>query len=167
MGGKGGRAGNLGNGGHGGDAHVIGGGTAIGGDGGDGAVSWRPALGAPSASEHLPMGSLAQFLSRDEFGFIVNGRGGAGGNAETKVVVDGRELPLLPMLQLLRLWAPDVLSRLDAMSPSTPQDGWDRARLSFPDVATAVERHVIYCIDVAHPQGLPPPDPYKGPDGAA
>lgn len=167
MGGRGGQAGDLADGGHGGHAHIVGSGTAIGGDGGDGAVSWRPALGGASATERLPPNGLTSFLPRDQFGLMIAGRGGAGGDPDVTVTVGARELPFLPMLTLLRLWAPDALKALDAMRPRSPQDGWELARERFPEVSSAVERHVKHCLDVSGPKGLPPPDPYLGPDCVA
>jgi hypothetical protein len=157
LGGRGGRAGNLGSGGHGGNASVEGSGTAIGGDGGDGAVSWRPALGAPSAAERAANDGLSQFLPRDQFGFIVAGSGGVGGDANATVDVDGRKLPIVPMLKLLRLWEPRLLEELDAMFPRDPQDGWDHARQRFPTQTLEIERHVINCLEGKGPA----PDPYE------
>ena len=93
-------------GGDGGHARVEGAGTAIGGDGGDGATSWRPSLGAPSVAERTGANGLSRFLPRDEFGLIVAGRGGAGGNVDQKIDINGRDIPFLPMLEILRLWYP-------------------------------------------------------------
>lgn len=163
MGGRGGWAGDSGNGGDGGHAQVEGSGIAIGGDGGDGSISWRPALGAPSAAERAPADGLESLLPRNEFGLIEAGRGGASGNTNVTIRVKDRDLPFLPMLLLLRLWSPNVLGELDAMHPRNPQDGWDRAKNLYPKLTSAIENHVINCLDVTIPAGLPAPDPYKGP----
>ena len=157
LGGRGGRAGDLGHGGAGGHANVAGSGTAIGGDGGDGGVSWRPSLGAPSAAERLRDDGLSRYLPRDEFGFIQAGRGGAGGEATQTVRSSGLDLPFLPMLQLLRLWHPDILTKMDEHRPDNAQDGWEYVKDRFPQQAFQIENYVSHCID----HGSPPFDPYR------
>lgn len=162
MGGRGGRRGAGGHGGQGGGSHVEGDGMAIGGDGGDAGVFWRPALGAPSPIEHqksLGMHSWPDH-ERDEFGFYIIGRGGDGGDLTATVVVGDYRLPLLPLVKLLRLWAPNVLDAAGAEGPAGPQEFWEIVSRIDPTTARAVEQHVRQCVDVTIPQRLPAPDPY-------
>ena len=153
-------SGTGGAGGHGGAAEVQGDGMAIGGDGGDTGVEWRPALGAPSPITKMPDLAFAMNDMRDEFGFYVPGRGGHGGDLLTTVSVEGRELPLIPLLECLRLWAPDVISQADATRPAGPQQFWDAVVHIDPATAQDAVSHVRQCLDVTIPGALPPPDPY-------
>ncbi|MBB4569048.1 hypothetical protein [Rhizobium leucaenae] len=163
IGGRGGRGGLHGGGGNGGSANVAGDGMAIGGDGGDAGVSWRPTLGAPSVLEHqLELGQqIWSGHERDGFGFFVVGRGGHAGDLSAGVTVDGYRYPLLPLLQLLRLWAPTVLNAADETRPEGPQAFWDTVTKLDAEVARAAEAHTRYCLEVAMPKGLPAPDPYS------
>lgn len=163
VGGRGGRAGTGGNGGYGGGAHVGGDGLAIGGDGGDAGVSWRPTLGAPSTIARFPNLGFGSPHERDPFGFFVVGRGGAGGDVQATVNVDGRLVPLLPLLELLRVWKPTLIGQADSSRPSGPQEFWNTVTRLDREIAQAAVGHALHCIDVTIPQGLPPPDPYSGP----
>lgn len=163
VGGRGGRAGTGGNGGYGGGAHVGGDGLAIGGDGGDAGVSWRPALGAPSTIARFPNLGFGIPHKRDPFGFFVVGRGGAGGDIHATVDVNGRSVPLLPLLELLRVWKPSLIDQADSSRPSGPQEFWNKVTRLDREIAQAAVGHVLHCIDVTIPKGLPPPDPYSGP----
>lgn len=161
IGGRGGRGGAGGNGGCGGGGHVNGDGMAIGGDGGDAGAPWRPALGAPSPVERQL--SLGQRIwpdhERDEFGFYIVGRGGDSGDLFSDAMVRNY-YPILPLVRLLRLWAPDVLDAADALCPAGPQEFWEAVVCLDPGTAKAAEEHVRQCLDVTIPQGLPAPDPY-------
>jgi hypothetical protein len=130
IGGRGGRGGLAGIGGDGGGGNVNGDGMAMGGDGGDAGTPWRPALGAPSPLERLDELGMAAWADtgRDEFGLLVVGRGGTGGDTESRVLVGDQEYPLLPLTLLLRLWAPAVLDAADATRPAGPQEFWDAVR---------------------------------------
>lgn len=163
VGGHGGRAGTGGNGGYGGGAQVGGDGLAIGGDGGDAGVSWRPTLGAPSTIARFPGLGFGIPHERDPFGFYTVGRGGAGGDINATVVVKGRSIPLLPLLELLRVWKPALIDEADMSRPSGPQQFWDTVTRLDREMAQAAVDHAVHCLDVTIPQGLPPPDPYAGP----
>lgn len=162
LGGRGGMSGTGGaGGGHGGSAHVEGDGMAIGGDGGDAGVFWRPALGAPSPISRSPQISGMMNDMRDEFGFFVPGRGGHSGDLQTTVKVQGRAIPLIPLLEFLRIWAPEVIRQADAARPASPQDFWDTVIGIDPAAAHDAVAHTLHCIDITIPRGLSPPDPYK------
>jgi hypothetical protein len=163
IGGRGGMSGTGGTGGHGGGAQVQGDGMAVGGDGGDAGVAWRPALGAPSPIAKLPSFAFLTEDMRDQFGFYVPGRGGHGGDTSTTVEVDGRTVPLIPLLEFLRLWSPDLTSRADATSPAGPQEFWETVSRIDPATAQSAVAHTLHCIDVTIPGGLPAPNPYPQP----
>lgn len=160
IGGRGGMGGTGGHGGQGGGSHVQGHGLAIGGDGGDAGVPWRPSLGAPSTIARFPSLGFGIPHERDEFGFYVVGRGGAGGDLSATVLVDGHSIPLLPLLELLRLWAPAIIERADSTRPSGPQEFWETVTRLDPTTAKAAVDHARHCIEVTIPAGLPAPDPY-------
>lgn len=162
IGGRSGRGGDSSLGGRGGRARVGGDGIAIGGDGGDAGVAWRPALSAPSPVERqLALGvGVWPDHERDDFGFYTVGRGGDGGDLAATVVVGDSHLPLLPLVKLLRLWAPDVLNAADAQRPSGAQEFWEIVSCLDPATAQAAENHVRQCMDITIPQGLPAPNPY-------
>lgn len=162
IGGRGGRGGLSGSGGNGGSGHVDGDGMAIGGDGGDGGVPWRPALGAPSVMERQ-LGTEHGFWSvqdRDQFGFFFVGRGGHGGDIDAVVEIDGYRYPLLPLLDLLRVWKPALIDEADATRPENSQQFWKAVSRLDPTVAKAAQDHIRHCLDVTIPRGLPAPDPY-------
>lgn len=160
IGGRGGMGGAGGSGGRGGGAHTNGSGAAIGGDGGDAGVYWRPSLGAPSVIGRFPEMGFGVAHERDEFGFFIVGRGGASGDLSATIEVDGHSLPLLPLLELLRLWSPDVIVQADATYPTGPQDFWDTVMRIDPKTARDAVEHTRYCLEVTIPAGLPAPDPY-------
>lgn len=162
IGGRGGRGAYSGAGGKGGNADVAFDGIAIGGDGGDAGFPWRPALGAPSVLERqFEFGQISgPDFERDEFGFYVVGRGGHGGDLSAEVIVNGYRYPLLPLLQLLRLWSPDILEAADAKEPAGPQEFWDTVIDLAPTTAKAAEEHVRYCLEFTIPKGQRAPDPY-------
>lgn len=162
IGGRGGRSGLGGLGGVGGSAKVSGDGMAIGGDGGDSGTPWRPALGAPSPMERSREMGIPSWpdMPRDEFGFFLVGRGGGGGDVDARVLVDGRDHPLLPLTMLLRLWAPNVLDAADAKRPNGPQAFWDTVTQLDSAVASAAEEHVRRSLEVVNVEGKSPPDPY-------
>lgn len=98
---------------------------------------------------------------RDEFGIYIPGRGGSGGNVNSTVMVDGRSIPLLPLLELLRIWSPQVIGQADAAEPRGPQEFWETVTKIDPASAKAAVEHVVHCIDVTTPARLPAPDPYR------
>ena len=164
IGGRGGRGGLAGTGGDGGGGQVAGDGMAMGGDGGDAGTPSRPALGASSPMERLNELGLNSWpdTGRDEYGFLVVGRGGSGGDTAATVNVGGEEYPLLPLTMLLRLWAPDVLDAADATRPAGPQEFWNAVTRIDPSVAVAAERHIRESL-AAIDAGASPPDPYERP----
>lgn len=162
LGGRGGRGGEYGRGGNGGSASVAGNGTAIGGDGGDAGVSWRPSLGAVSTLERTEIDGPQRWpgLPRDEFGFLIAGSGGHGGDLNATVLANGRQYPLLPLVRLIRLWAPGTLQKADEQKPSGPQAFWDCVCAIDPVNARAAEEHVSQCLSVGISGQLNTPDPY-------
>lgn len=161
IGGRGGRGGDVPgtDGGDGGGGTHDGGGVAIGGDGGDAGRSGRPALGAPSTSEHMLEFGWARVLlleSVDEYGILFLGRGGDGGVAT--IVSDGREYILNVLLKLIRIWRNEIIDTIDELAAETPQAWWDAANARFPDECRRALSHMRECED--HPD-RPPLSPYS------
>lgn len=165
VGGRGGRGGDLGC-GQGGDG---GGGVAegttgslkaIGGDGGDAGRLGRPTLGAPSPLEQdearddfMDEIYLKRFV--DEYGILLSGRGGDGGQAW--VEHDGREYCLNVLLKLMRIWQNEAIDIIDDYGEATSQAWWNRVRACYPELAERAVQHMIQCEDNTD---TAPPSPY-------
>lgn len=162
LGGRGGRPGTLGSGdgGKGGGARVGGDGLAIGGDGGDGGLPWRPALGAPSPLERTGGAFGVTEGLVDHYGIFSVGRGGVGGDSDCEIQFEGRSYKLVPLLHLLRLWAPTAIDSADACMPRSPQEFWERAMEYAPVATRRALQHVRLCEEEVARAGTNPPDPY-------
>lgn len=66
----------------------------------------------------------------------------------------------MPLTQLLRLWAPNVLDAADATRPDGPQAFWNIVTQLDGSIAKAAEEHVRKSLQLAGKDGEPPPDPY-------
>lgn len=156
LGGKGGRGGNV-RGAVGGDGDGgihFGDGISIGGDGGDAGRYGRPTLGAPSTCEHKQATDWSNALLRtsvDEYGILIPGRGGDSGSAT--IVSEGRVYSLNVLLKLLRIWRNEIIDHVDGLSPETPQEWWDSAKLRFPTECGRALAHMRECED--HPDRSP------------
>lgn len=161
IGGRGGRGGNIPGaiGGNGGGGTHESGGIVIGGDGGDAGRLGRPALGAPSTCERMLGSEWADTLlagSVDEYGILVPGRGGDGG--EAVVMYDERRYCLNVLLKLLRIWKSEIIDTIDELAPSTPQEWWDLAFEKFPEECARATAHMRECEDYPARR---PPSPYR------
>ncbi len=70
-----------------------------------------------------------------------------GGNPNCEIQFDGRTYKLVPLLNLLRLWAPTAIDRADASMPKSPQEFWDKAMEVAPDETRRALEHVRVCED--------------------
>lgn len=161
IGGRGGRGGNIpgATGGNGGGVIHEGGGIAIGGDGGDAGRLGRPTLGGPSPAERMLDSDWANILlasSIDEYGILIPGRGGDGG--QSTIYSDGRSYSLNVLLKLLRIWNDEVINAIDELSPPTAQAWWDLAAERFPQECAEALAHMRECEDYPN---RAPPSPYR------
>jgi hypothetical protein len=150
IGGRGGRGGNVPGavGGDGGGGVHEGEGASIGGDGGDAGRFGRPTLGAPSTLERLrdtDWFGIVLANSVDEYGILIPGRGGDGG--EATIVSDGRLYSLNVLLKLLRIWRNEIIDVVDELAPRSPQEWWDLAVQTFPKECDRALTHMRECED--------------------
>ncbi|WP_171209553.1 MULTISPECIES: hypothetical protein [unclassified Ruegeria] len=163
IGGRGGRGGNVPGavGGGGGGSRHIGGGIAIGGDGGDAGRRGRPTLGAASTLEKT-LGSTFTLTNLenivDAYGIILPGRGGDSGFAV--VEFDGREYSLNVLLKLIRIRHNSIIDEIDMKDPGSPQRWWDEASKCFPEETAWAMAHMRKCEDFPDQK---PPLPYVVP----
>ncbi len=130
IGGRGGRGGRPdgGRGGDGGGGTIKGGrGIIVGGDGGEAAQYGRPGLGAPSPLERFGSGD---FVLPDGRNLSEVGRGGHGGSPP--IQDGGLSYDLATLIQGLPR---DIIYEIDATTPHSTQEWWDRFRLQKPSLA--------------------------------